>query len=402
MLCTLSWAAPGVTEEPVRLGEYLTIVAMRYDCYFTIELASPADTHTEFQFHANVPRGIGRDNTVEDCVALLRREFPKYEIFRDPRNGAVFHIIDKDLKKTDDYCLDRAAAACYNGKLYSFPNYLGSQVRDLSGWTNHCIGLPIYDDFTTQMNIDTRGQKDRVRSLLTDYMPLSRYSRLLWCAETHPGRGGSVTDIHYSGGETDEIEFSTYTYNEQRATLYDPHPIRRADVDCRTGTPMVDGVIPFTFGQIAYCNNPDPDKVKLRVNLDKLAAIFIDERLRADNPLQVRWAMLYLGKRKAESGIPVLLEHLDYRYTTCGVLEESYPAVRALTMIGKPAGDAALKELLDEDESDLRVRLLTAVVRAVNGYHPTHDMVEKALAAPKDDKQKKRLEQALKLLREEE
>jgi hypothetical protein len=124
----------------------------------------------------------------------------------------------------------------------------------------------------------------------------------------------------------------------------------------------------------------------------------IDERLHADKPLQVRWAMLYLGKRKAKAGVPVLIKYLDYRYTTCGILEESYPAVRALTQIGKPAADAAFDELVGKEQSDLRVRLLTAVVRAVDGPKPARDRLEKALAGAECNAQKKRLQLALKLL----
>ena len=66
-----------------------------------------------------------------------------------------------------------------------------------------------------------------------------------------------------------------------------------------------------------------------------------------------------------------------------------------------PAADAALDELVHKDGTDLRVRLLQAVIRAVNGYQPTQELLQKALAAAKDDQQRKRLEFALKLLEDE-
>ncbi len=144
----------------------------------------------------------------------------------------------------------------------------------------------------------------------------------------------------------------------------------------------------FDFGQIAYYNNPDPDKEKVRVNLVSQAITFIDERLQANKPLQVRWAIFYLGKRKAKEGVPVLLKYLDYRYTTCGILEESYPAVRALTQIGASAADAAFDALVAKDQSDLRIRLLTAVVAAVDGPKPAKAKLEKALAGAENDAQR--------------
>ncbi len=154
-------------------------------------------------------------------------------------------------------------------------------------------------------------------------------------------------------------------------------------------------MIPFAFGEIAYRNNPDPDKDKGSINLIHQAAAFIDERLDADRPLQVRWAMLYLGKRKAEEGIPTLLKHLDYRYTTCGLLEESYPAVRALTQIGKPAAEAAFLELLTQDESPLRSRLLKHVVNSVHGVRLTRGLVQGRLEQAKDEAEKGRLRRLL-------
>jgi hypothetical protein len=160
-------------------------------------------------------------------------------------------------------------------------------------------------------------------------------------------------------------------------------------------------VTSFAYGEVAYCNNLDPDVAKADNALVDQAVTFIKERLEADKPHQVRWAMLFLGKREAEEGIPVLLKYIDYRYTTCGVLEESYPAVRALTQVGKPAADAALDELTARDQSELRGKLLYQVVRAVNGYFPTQEMLEARIAGAKDEAQKKRLQRALDLLREE-
>ena len=173
---------------------------------------------------------------------------------------------------------------------------------------------------------------------------------------------------------------------------------RGGEVPDEGETLLVNGVIPFDYGEIAYRNNPDPDEDKVRVNLVNQAITFIDDRLKTNKPLQVRWAMFYLGKRKAKEGVPVLLKYLDYHYTTCGILEESYPAVRALRQIGQPAADAAFDALVGKEQSDLRVRLLTAVVGAVDGAKPAKDRLEKALAAAQDDAQKKRLRLALKSL----
>ena len=143
-----------------------------------------------------------------------------------------------------------------------------------------------------------------VRRILTDCTPLSQYTRIIWVSETRREDGKLATDIQYLG------RISAISPKEREA-IYSDDRVQK-----------VNGAVPFDYGEIAYYNNPDPDKVKLRVNLVNQAITFIDERLKANKPLQVRWAMFYLGNRKAKAGVPVLLKYLDYRYTTCGILEE--------------------------------------------------------------------------------
>jgi hypothetical protein len=310
-----------------------------------------------------------------------------------------------------DYPLPKCVSIKFRGSLEGLVEKLDEKFDNIYPKSSFDIGgLYRGPDFYTKVHCSTPGAP--VRRVLTDCPPLSHYNRFLWIAVTRPlsdynrilwadrikdPKGRSGTSIDYLGSTTDGKLELTPLPNEEVWR----EGGQRDDVDYDSGAPKVNGVIPFDYGEIAYRNNPDPDKEKVRVNLVKQAIIFIDERLKADKPLQVRWAMFYLGKRKAKEGVPVLLKYLDYRYTTCGILEESYPAVRALTQIGKPAADAAFDELVGKEQSDLRVRLLTAVVRAVDGLRPARDRLEKALAGAECDAQKKRLQLALKWLQDE-
>ncbi len=208
VFCAPLRAEPGAAEKPVDLGDYLSAIAVRYDRYFTVELASPEHTDTEGEFLGNAIRGTGHDGSLEDCIALIRHELPQYEVVQDPDNTAVYHIMDKELKKMDNYPIDRTAAVRYTGGLQSFPHHLTPDAGAIRGPLAQWIGLA-YDN-ATQVTIDTAGKKVRVRGLLTDYMPLSQYSRFLWCAQTRPEQGGLVTEVHYGGGtlnDNDRVEF---------------------------------------------------------------------------------------------------------------------------------------------------------------------------------------------------
>ena len=95
-------------------------------------------------------------------------------------------------------------------------------------------------------------------------------------------------------------------------------------------------------------------------------AEFIGNCFKTNKTLNVRWAVLYLGKYKVERALPLLFEHLDYCYTTCPVLAEAYPAVHALMDYGAPAGHIALQKMAAEINIR-RLKLLGAVVLGIEG-----------------------------------
>jgi hypothetical protein len=114
----------------------------------------------------------------------------------------------------------------------------------------------------------------------------------------------------------------------------------------------------------------------------------------AGDKRQVRWSMLYLGKYKAERAIPLLLKYLDYQYTTSPLLEESFPALRALINIGKPAAKAAL-EANAQEQDNRRLELLMHLVLRVHGATEGKQLIKTALAGIEDAAQQDRVQAAL-------
>ena len=373
-------------EETVPLWKYLYRQGIQLDCYFTIEVMNREfdDWITEHDVQVtNEPSS--REKMIEQLSAQLKG----VHVYRSKENPAIVHIIDERLEKEKEYSLPKCVAVKFRGT----PDELVEKLHQTSFENLHPKRSGVFSsgarfgDFTTETHCSTRGAS--ARRVLTDWLPLSHYTRILWTSETRRIKGELDTGVNY-GGQRDDSRVDLSPFKEEET---------RDDIDYDSGAPLVNGVIAFDFGEIAYYNNPDKEKV--RVDLVNQAITFVDERLQANKPLQVRWAMFYLGKRKAKDGVPVLLKYLDYRYTTCGILEESYPAVRALTQIGKPAADAAFDELVGKDQSDLRIRLLTSVVSAVDGAKPAQARLVKAVAAADKDAQKKRLQSALKSLQDD-
>jgi hypothetical protein len=370
------------------LFRYLERAGMELDCYFTIE---EVGEHEGKGMNCLINKDDEPAASIDQLLTKLNGQLAGVHVYRSAENPAVIHLVDVQLEKEKEYTLTKHVSISYKGSMQGLVDKLHSSYFD---------GLKSQDAFLTAGLFSARDYQTQtvfsahdlpVRRVLSDFVPLSRCWRFLWIADSRLDSGKVETKIYYEWRGEDQPLYIVRPKGEKKS----------GDVDYESGAPLVNGVIPFDYGAIAYRNNPDPDKEKVRINLVYQATTFIDERLHADKPLQVRWAMFYLGKRKAKEGVPVLLKHLDYRYTTCGILEESYPAVRALTQIGKPAADAAFDDLVGKGQSDLRVHLLTAVVRAVDGEKPARDRLEKALAGAECGAQKQRLQLALKWLKDE-
>jgi hypothetical protein len=114
--------------------------------------------------------------------------------------------------------------------------------------------------------------------------------------------------------------------------------------------------------------------------------------------LQVRWAMLFLGREKAQPGIPVLLRHIDHIYTPWGVVREAYPAVKALAQVG-PEGATACLGQLPTETNPLRRKLLCQVLLDQQGADKARKTLAAYSAKITDATQRKRLLEAERQLR---
>ena len=147
-----------------------------------------------------------------------------------------------------------------------------------------------------------QGHKGTIRHLLTAYLPLSSYSRLLWLADSSEQNGKLHTQVRFRG------------------SLHPPKvrlKIKREE--------------DFAAGQLAYVTSLGTKDGTAK------AVEFIEKQMGKKEPMpQVRWAMLFLGAEKAKDRIPVLLRHLEYRYSPWGVLGEAHPAVKRLRRSATP------------------------------------------------------------------
>jgi hypothetical protein len=184
----------------VFLADYLEMIGDRYDCYFTIETftssegSQPNDLFNKRIIITNPV--LNRDQ----AIALIKRYLPEYNVLVKDNNPSIFHLIDRRLYNRDDYPLFKTVLSPYDGPIQSYVERLSCHFKgcmhsphSLGPW-----GIIIWDN-TTHIKVGTLRQD--VRSLLTNYIPLSRYNRLLWTAiaTTIPSSHLLDVEIHYRG-----------------------------------------------------------------------------------------------------------------------------------------------------------------------------------------------------------
>jgi hypothetical protein len=330
------------------------------DCYFTYEEYYTAEG---FPWSDVFLTEIGETKTTQDVIDQLRKQLPTAKVFTDLDNSAVIHIVDTRL------CfMTYALEAKEDVSLLTSPTNLlqilecrGLPIREV--WGGSLDGTVFFD---TETRLPMRLTRGSVRRLLTDHLPLSDYHRLLWHARTEDTKDGHLTFVSFRGK------------SRRRASAWAMESLRLDD---------------FAAGETAFVNNSG------KRGAVEAALRFTEQRSKEKNPVQLRWALLFLGEEGDAANIPVLLQHLESCYTRSLVVEESYPAVKALRLLGVPATKACLSELR-KDQSPLRQRLLCEVLVGALGPGEARQALARAMLEP-GEPQRTRLRAARDLVQDD-
>jgi hypothetical protein len=358
---------PNHESGTLSFSHCLSSAGVKYDCYFTIE-QMPLDVGNWIE-SSQVSQDV-MAGSLDQMILSLKRLFEgRVIIRRSIENPAIVEIVDARLEKAKKYGLEERVDLHYAGGIQGLDDELARKGASFRGRRHRQIPNEMIDDMTTQVTI--RAKNLPVRRLLTDYVPLSQYGRILWVANTRIVSGEAKTTIRFNGPRGNA---------EERGIE------RKFPVD-------------FRSGEIAYLLASALDADPKRKQAAEAARSFVSSAMNTGRTLNVRWAMLFLGDIPSAEGAELLVRHIDYRYTTCGVTEESFPAVRALTELGKPASEAALTEISKESNS-LRSDLLARVIFNVEGPDKAPALVIGVLNTTVDNEQRKRLQTVVSHMKE--
>jgi hypothetical protein len=182
----------------VPLLAYLHKLGDTYDCFFTMEESWLQGEPMNFLASYPVPD--------EQAKAKLQQELDKlaalvpHLVFQsDADNPRIIHVIDERVWDLASYSMSQVIPSIdYTGKGNDMVNELAKRGIRVAPQTGFVIGDPLAMRIDVTTTFHMKGERMTVRSALSNCVPLSAYSRVMWIATTER-RAGSVTQINLRG-----------------------------------------------------------------------------------------------------------------------------------------------------------------------------------------------------------
>ena len=183
-------------SDKTQFTDYLFAAGEKLDCYFTLETWGLwTDRPSSFK---DVKIREEKLASIDALVAKLKHEIPGISVTRDPVNSRILHLTDGRLLKESDYVLEKQASIDFTGPLEDLPNALGKDI-----WWAVGRSVPSGADFQNDIvsMVKVHFERQGIRQILTDAVPLRKYGRILWIAHTSRriSDGELMTGVTYIG-----------------------------------------------------------------------------------------------------------------------------------------------------------------------------------------------------------
>jgi len=197
-------------QELIMMQDFLFKVGDRFNCYFTIEVVNKNDgAPTLHRSLIDARAWIVSDpkvHSINDLITVLSNRLANFAIITNNKNHKILHIIQKELYIRKDYVLNDVTTLKYRGSLGNSQNIglgaaLGQRLSDRIGpCTIGVLNNTLFDDYSTLVMVDAKNSA--VRDILTDFVPVQNYKRIIWLAETSTQDAQPKTTIQYFGPKT--------------------------------------------------------------------------------------------------------------------------------------------------------------------------------------------------------
>jgi len=188
-----------VEGKKTSLVRYLHQLGDQYDCYFTIEESwTPSEVRNSLESYL-VPSNSNKKGELTSALALLTKAVPHFTFQPDSIKGHIIHILDDRLLKQRQYGMDDVLSNVeFTGLLSDLVSVIARQGAHICLEAMFDIGDPsqVRRDWATVVSV--KAENKTVRSLLSDFVPLEGYSRIIWIATTER-QEHSTTAIRFNG-----------------------------------------------------------------------------------------------------------------------------------------------------------------------------------------------------------
>jgi len=185
---------------------FLQMAGAQTGCYFTLEYSSPRERKRRLDVNV---KNYDNVTSVESLVSRIRRDLPGFEVQPNERNSNIFHIIERECAKEDEYPLNLKTSLEFTGTPNGWSSVekgvvVTNEVGLMSTLALKVKGLRLSSVFPgsqgtlyldTKSRISVHATNETVRNIITDCLPLEGYSPVLWRAITLKGE----TWIGFSG-----------------------------------------------------------------------------------------------------------------------------------------------------------------------------------------------------------
>ena len=309
---------------------YLPRVGRSLDCYFTLEMVA-VGRHSD-SYRSVAAKNGSLPTMLGDVTEHIERLYPKVRVQRRSKTSSVFRVIDKRLLDEPKYVMERRITGELRGDGDRFVIDLGRRLEDGLVCESVVSFGSIFRD-NLGLKIHAGFQNARVIDVLLDNVELSECMSVMLAARTDLSAKKTVAS--YNSLSLQWMLEHGEKGNRQPA---------------------------FNTGIDAFLSNPND------VRAAQEAMVFIESSLaqRSESGWNVRWAMRFLGLHQRQEAIPLLLRHLNYRYTPSHEVGTAYPAFQALSQMGDMAVKAAL-DSIERENDDLRLELRCRLALAIRG-----------------------------------
>ncbi|NLB54747.1 MAG: hypothetical protein GX811_03105 [Lentisphaerae bacterium] len=188
---------------------FLCELGRRFDCYFTVEsvgaTGSLNNTILDSMIYVDNESLQNIDSAMEffnNYVVVWKDAGKTNEIRliteKKEHNKTIIMLRDERLLTTTDYALTNAISLEYDGSPAGLLNLLSRQNDLIRPQTVFSIGMGNIK-IDTQTHIGINATNESIRNILTDCIPLSEYSRVIWSSYTDGKEKSPVVTVKFHG-----------------------------------------------------------------------------------------------------------------------------------------------------------------------------------------------------------